>query len=159
MKRRPTRIRLLDGDVLFPPNMAFAMRLLSRIGAFDEHPSLATAGEDNEWAHRAMRAGVTIVYDPTIVVGHLARHSVRGSARSLPPLCSRAGGVLRYMAPARGSHSSPVACGTRFGARPVVAVARNRDAAIVNWCGWVEERSPGCCRDIVAGLRNRGVRT
>jgi GT2 family glycosyltransferase len=65
---------LLDGDVLFPPNMGFAVRLLNRIGWFDEHPSLATAGEDNEWAHRALRAGVAIVYEPTVTVGHLARH-------------------------------------------------------------------------------------
>jgi GT2 family glycosyltransferase len=65
---------LLDGDVLFPPNMAFAVRLLDRVGWFDEHPSLATAGEDNEWAHRALRAGVAIVYEPTVIVGHLARH-------------------------------------------------------------------------------------
>lgn len=67
---------LLDGDVLFPPNMGFAVRLLQRIGWLDEHPSLATAGEDNEWAHRALRAGVPILYDPTVAVGHLARHSL-----------------------------------------------------------------------------------
>jgi GT2 family glycosyltransferase len=65
---------LIDGDVLFPPNMGFAVRLLARVGWLDEHPSLALAGEDNEWAHRALRAGVSIVYDPTVVVGHLARH-------------------------------------------------------------------------------------
>src|SRR5512138_2433400 len=68
------RSPLIAGDVLFPPNMAFALRLLRRIGWLDEHPSLATAGEDNEWAHRALRAGVSIVYDPTVIVGHLARH-------------------------------------------------------------------------------------
>ena len=65
---------LIDGDVLFPPNMGFAVRLLARVGWLDEHPSLALAGEDNEWAHRALRAGVSIVYDPSVVVGHLARH-------------------------------------------------------------------------------------
>src|SRR5262245_57793904 len=65
---------LIAGDVLFPPNMAFAVGLIERIGWLDEHPSLATAGEDNEWAHRALRAGVSIVYDPTVIVGHLARH-------------------------------------------------------------------------------------
>jgi GT2 family glycosyltransferase len=64
----------LGGAVLFAPNMGFAIRLLNRIGWFDEHPSLATAGEDNEWAHRALRAGVRIVYEPTVVVSHLARH-------------------------------------------------------------------------------------
>jgi GT2 family glycosyltransferase len=67
-------VPLLDGDVLFPPNMGFAVALVDRVGPFDEHPSLATAGEDNEWAHRVMRAGVAIVYEPSVVVGHLARH-------------------------------------------------------------------------------------
>lgn len=67
-------VPLPDGDVLFPPNMAFPVRLLDRVGAFDEHPSLATAGEDNDWAHRILRAGVPILYDPEVVVSHLARH-------------------------------------------------------------------------------------
>lgn len=58
--------------VLFPANMAFPHRLLSRIGYFDEHPSLRLAGEDNEWAYRALRAAVPIVYDPDVVVAHLA---------------------------------------------------------------------------------------
>jgi GT2 family glycosyltransferase len=76
---------LLDGDVLFPPNMGFSIRLLERVGWFDEHPSLATAGEDNDWAHRILRAGVPIIYDPGIVVGHLARHRVE----DLPALYRR----------------------------------------------------------------------
>jgi GT2 family glycosyltransferase len=63
---------LLDGDVLFPPNMGFPMRVPERIGYFDEHPSLRSAGEDNEWAYRALRAGVPIVYDPSVVVRHVA---------------------------------------------------------------------------------------
>jgi GT2 family glycosyltransferase len=63
----------LHADVLFPPNMAFPIRLLRRVGAFDEHRSLLTAGEDNDWAYRALRAGVPLVYDPAITVGHLAR--------------------------------------------------------------------------------------
>lgn len=63
---------LIDRDVLFPPNMAFPIRVIERVGYLDEHPSLRLAGEDNEWAYRALRAGVPIVYDPDIVVGHLA---------------------------------------------------------------------------------------
>jgi GT2 family glycosyltransferase len=63
---------LIDRDVLFPPNMAFPIRLLERVGYFDEHPSLRLAGEDNEWAYRALRVGVAIEYDPDIVVAHLA---------------------------------------------------------------------------------------
>jgi GT2 family glycosyltransferase len=67
---------MIDRDVLFPPNMAFPMRVLERIGYQDEHPSLRLAGEDNDWAYRALRAGVPIVYDPEIVVSHLAWQSV-----------------------------------------------------------------------------------
>jgi GT2 family glycosyltransferase len=61
---------MIDRDVLFPPNMAFPMHVLERVGYLDEHPSLRSAGEDNEWAYRALRAGVPIVYDPTVVVAH-----------------------------------------------------------------------------------------
>ncbi|MPZ73152.1 MAG: glycosyltransferase [Nitriliruptorales bacterium] len=79
--RRPSP----TSDVLFPPNMGFAVRILERVGPFDEHPALRTAGEDNEWAYRCLRAGVPIVYDPTVVVGHLARFS----AEDLPRLYRR----------------------------------------------------------------------
>jgi GT2 family glycosyltransferase len=67
------RAPLVDSDVLFPPNMGFPIGLLRRVGAFDEHRSLLTAGEDNDWAYRVLRAGIPVVYDPTIIVGHLAR--------------------------------------------------------------------------------------
>ena len=39
---------------------------------------LGTAGEDNKRAHRALRAGVRIICDPTVVVSHLARHGPEG---------------------------------------------------------------------------------
>src|SRR5215207_4951802 len=65
--RRPR----LDGDDLFPPNMAFPRSVLQRIGYLDEHPSLRFAGEDNEWAYRALCAGVPIFYDPAAVVAHI----------------------------------------------------------------------------------------
>jgi GT2 family glycosyltransferase len=61
----------IDRDVLFPPNMAFPTSVLDRVGLLDEHPSLRVAGEDNDWAYRALRAGVPIVYEPTVVVGHV----------------------------------------------------------------------------------------
>jgi len=75
---RPT----IDRDVLFPPNMAFPIRLLNRIGYLDEHPSLRLAGEDNEWAYRAMRSGIPIVYDPHAIVSHVAWQS-RGEVRDV----------------------------------------------------------------------------
>lgn len=62
----------LDGDDLFPANMGVARHVIDRIGAFDEHPALRVAGEDNEWAYRALRRGIAIVYDPAVRVGHLA---------------------------------------------------------------------------------------
>jgi GT2 family glycosyltransferase len=64
---RPQR----DRDVLFPPNMAFPVGVVERVGPFDEHPSLSLAGEDNEWAYRALRAGIPIVYEPSVVVRHV----------------------------------------------------------------------------------------
>lgn len=79
--RRP----MIDRDVLFPPNMAFPLTMLERVGYLDEHPSLRFAGEDNEWAYRALRAGVSIVYDPDLVVAHLAWQT----ADALPALYER----------------------------------------------------------------------
>ena len=69
MHRRPR----VDGDDLFPPNMAFPRSVLRRVGLLDEHPSLRFAGEDNDWAYRALRAGIPIVYDPAAVVGHVSQ--------------------------------------------------------------------------------------
>ena len=63
---------MIDRDVLFPPSMALPIRLLERVGYLDEHPSLRLAGEDNEWAYRALRSGIPIVYDPEAVVSHVA---------------------------------------------------------------------------------------
>lgn len=155
---QPTTFRspLIAGDVLFPPNMAFAVRLLERIGWLDEHPSLATAGEDNEWAHRALRAGVPIVYDPTVIVGHLARHR----PEDLPGL------YLRY---ARG-HGAFYGTWLRRG-DSFIARRAARDLLRAPWLflrGLVTRNSElvsmgrgelmGLLPGIVAGLRNPGVR-
>jgi GT2 family glycosyltransferase len=147
---------LLDGDVLFPPNMGFAVRLLDRIGWLDEHPSLATAGEDNEWAHRALRANVKIVYDPTVVVSHLARHRPEDLA-------------VLYRRYARGQ-------GAFYGTwlrrgDPFIALRAARDLIRAPWLlvrGIVTRNSAlismgrgevaGLLPGIVAGLRNPGVR-
>ena len=147
---------LVDGDVLFPPNMAFPVRLLDRVGWFDEHPSLATAGEDNEWAHRALRAGVPILYEPTVVVGHLARHR----PEDLP-------GLYRRYARGQGAfYGTWLRRGDRF-----IALRAARDLIRAPWLlvrGLVTRNSElismgrgeiaGLLPGIVAGLRNPGVR-
>jgi GT2 family glycosyltransferase len=147
---------LLNGDVLFPPNMGFAMRLLDRIGWLDEHPSLATAGEDNEWAHRALRADVKIIYDPTVVVNHLARHR----PEDLTAL------YRRYARGQGAFYGTWLRRGDRFIARRVA-----RDLVRAPWLlmrGLVTRNSElismgrgeiaGLLPGIVAGLRNPGVR-
>ena len=150
-----TRPRL-TGDVLFPPNMGFALGVLDRVGWFDEHPSLATAGEDNEWAHRALRRGVAITYDPTIVVDHLARH---GPA-DLPGL------YRRY------AHGHGAFYGTWLRrADPLIAVRAGRDLLRAPWLlirGLLTRNRElvsmgrgeltGLLPGILQGLRNRGVR-
>jgi GT2 family glycosyltransferase len=145
----------LDGDFLFPPNMGFGVGLLNRIGAFDEHPSLAFAGEDNEWAHRALRAAVPIVYDPAIVVGHLARHQQKDLA-------------LLYRRYARG-HGAFYGTWLRRGDL-FIARRAARDLVRAPWLlvrGVVTRNSEliamgrgelaGLMPGIVAGLRNPGV--
>ena len=147
---------LLDGDVLFPPNMGFAVRLIDRIGRFDEHPSLATAGEDNEWAHRALRSGVAIVYDPRVTVGHLARHRPedlpdlylrysRGQGAFYGTWLRRRDGFVACRA-ARDLLRAPwlVLRGIATGNSELISMGRGEVAGLL----------PG----ILAGLRNPGVR-
>lgn len=65
-----TRPRLTF-DRLSGGNMGVAAETYRRVGPLDEHPTVRTA-EDGEWAYRALRAGVTILYAPEVVVRHHA---------------------------------------------------------------------------------------
>lgn len=62
--RRP----LPDRDPLFSGNMGLSMSVCQI--PFDEDAALIGA-EDNDWGHRALRAGVPIVYLPGVAVTHL----------------------------------------------------------------------------------------
>ncbi len=62
--RRPS-VRILSP--LASANMGFALRTALHIGPFDEN--LFTA-EENDWAYRALRCGVPIVYAPEVAVYH-----------------------------------------------------------------------------------------
>jgi GT2 family glycosyltransferase len=142
--------------VLFPANMAFRVRLLSRIGYLDEHPSLRLAGEDNEWAYRALTAGVAVIYDPDVVVAHLAWQG----RKALRPL-------YRRYARGQGSfYGKYVRRGDRFilgrAARDLVrapwlllrGVATGNRDLIAMGVGEVTGLLPG----ILAGLRNDGTK-
>jgi GT2 family glycosyltransferase len=50
-------------------NIGISMENVKRIGPFDEHPSISSA-EDSDWGYRALRSGITIVYDPDIMIRH-----------------------------------------------------------------------------------------
>ncbi len=63
--RRPR----LKFDRLSGGNMATSMAVLQKVGLFDESECLRTA-EDGEWIYRALRAGVTLIYEPGMVVTH-----------------------------------------------------------------------------------------
>jgi GT2 family glycosyltransferase len=64
------RRRRLRFDAMSGGNMGAAVGVLHRVGPFDEDPCLATA-EDCEYSYRALRAGVSIVYAPEVVVRHV----------------------------------------------------------------------------------------
>ena len=66
IQRRPS----LRFDRLSGGNMGMACELWRRLGPFAEQPAMRTA-EDGEFAYRALRAGVPIVYAPEVVVQHL----------------------------------------------------------------------------------------
>ena len=66
IQRRP-RLRF---DRLSGGNMGLALDVARRVGPFAEAAAMRTA-EDNEYAYRALRAGVPIVYAPDVIVAHL----------------------------------------------------------------------------------------
>jgi GT2 family glycosyltransferase len=57
-------------DRLVGANMGIAKNLLDRLGGLDEDGCVRTA-EDGEFAYRALRRGVPIVYAPELVVTHI----------------------------------------------------------------------------------------
>jgi GT2 family glycosyltransferase len=66
VQRRPS----LRFDRLSGGNMGMRRDLFERIGPFEEDPCMRTA-EDAEFAYRALRAGVALVYVPEVAVRHL----------------------------------------------------------------------------------------
>jgi GT2 family glycosyltransferase len=63
--RRP-RIKF---DSMSGGNMGTALEVFRQVGLFDEDPVMATA-EDAEWAYRALKMGISIMYEPDICLWH-----------------------------------------------------------------------------------------
>jgi GT2 family glycosyltransferase len=50
-------------------NMGTSLAVFKKVGLFEEDPVMATA-EDAEWSYRALRKGVSLCYEPEVVVAH-----------------------------------------------------------------------------------------
>jgi GT2 family glycosyltransferase len=66
VQRRPH----LQFDRLVGGNMGLARAVFDKVGGFDEHVTVRNA-EDPEYAYRALRVGVPIVYAPEVALRHL----------------------------------------------------------------------------------------
>ena len=59
----------LKFDSMSGGNMGAALDIFRKVGLFEEDPVMATA-EDAEWAYRALRQGISIRYEPDVVLAH-----------------------------------------------------------------------------------------
>jgi GT2 family glycosyltransferase len=59
----------LKFDSMSGGNMGTSLEIFREVGLFEEDPVMATA-EDAEWAYRALRMGVSIHYEPEVVLAH-----------------------------------------------------------------------------------------
>ncbi|MGD2156265.1 MAG: glycosyltransferase [Anaerolineales bacterium] len=60
----------LKFDSMSGGNMGTSTVVVNKVGLFDEDPCMRAA-EDAEWSYRALRSGISIIYDPDICVWHL----------------------------------------------------------------------------------------
>ena len=59
----------LKFDSMSGGNVGASLDVFRKVGLFEEDPVMATA-EDAEWAYRALRRGVSIRYEPDVVLAH-----------------------------------------------------------------------------------------
>jgi len=59
----------LKFDSMSGGNMGTSVDIFKKVGLFEEDPVMATA-EDAEWAYRALRKGLSIRYEPEVVLAH-----------------------------------------------------------------------------------------
>jgi GT2 family glycosyltransferase len=56
-------------DSMSGGNMGTSLANFKKVGLFEEDPVMSTA-EDAEWAYRALRKGISIRYEPSVVLAH-----------------------------------------------------------------------------------------
>jgi GT2 family glycosyltransferase len=61
----------LQFDLFCGSNAGARLTTFHEVGWFDEDPCFVAAAEDCEWAYRALRHGIAIVYAPDVVVHHV----------------------------------------------------------------------------------------
>lgn len=65
----------LKFDSMSGGNMGTALAVFKKAGLFEEDPVMATA-EDAEWSYRALRNGISLRYEPEVVVAHFGWRDV-----------------------------------------------------------------------------------
>jgi len=66
----------LKFDSMSGGNMGASLDIFRKVGLFEEDPVMATA-EDAEWAYRALRKGISIRYEPDVVLAHFGWRDAR----------------------------------------------------------------------------------
>ena len=61
----------LKFDSMSGGNMGASLDIFGKVGLFEEDPVMTTA-EDAEWAYRALRKGISIRYEPDVVLAHFS---------------------------------------------------------------------------------------
>lgn len=82
ISRKPTiscRPRL-KFDLFCGSNMGATVGVFRKAGLFDEDPCFLSAAEDCEWAYRALRAGVSIIYVQDVIVLHFGWRDIEQRA-------------------------------------------------------------------------------
>ena len=59
----------LKFDSMSGGNMGTSLEVFKKVGLFEEDPVMPTA-EDAEWSYRALKKGITIRYEPDVIVTH-----------------------------------------------------------------------------------------
>ncbi len=140
----------LTFDPMSGGNVGFSVETFERVGPFDEHPSVRAA-EDGDWAYRALREGVPILYAPEVRVAHAAwRSEEERRDRYRTYALSQAGFYGKHIRRGDGFMALRAAANTARAARRWLrGVVRGDREARMHGAAYVRYFLPG----VVAGLR------